>query len=372
MRYWIVIIITSLMLAQNVSGQDQAVCNQLLNDAREAYGAGMVELVPELLNDCIEEGLTGTAKQDAYILVITSYLFDYLPDQADTLMSRFLDEFPYYLERSTDPSEFIILLNKHKEQRAAELEAQRSAEEQQEEQGDQKDQETEQEKGASSMGLGFMLGTNLSMPQLIEPYSISDPNSRAGAYGVAFPGFHVGATWNLQLSRRFETSLELQYQWVWINYSASPYDFTTYEMDEYQHHITLPASVLFHLTPEGKNKVYLRLGVMADYMLSASTSAVRSNSASGETTEEVTLEAVEVTSARSPVNMVVHGGAGIRFPLQRGYIFVESRFQYGVLMANEPSKRYDNPELIWLIYHVDNDFKLHQLNISAGMVFNLN
>ena len=370
MRYWIVIIITSLILVPNVSAQDQAVCNQLLNDAKEAYGAGMVELVTELLNECIEEGLTGTAKQDAYILVITSYLFDYLPDQADPLMSRFLDEFPYYLVRSTDPSEFVLLLNKHKKQRAAELEAQRSAEEQ-EEQEEQEIQETEQEEGASSMGLGFLLGTNLSMPQLIEPYSISDPNSRVGDYGVAFPGFHVGATWNIPLSRRFEASLELQYQWVWINYSASPYDFTTYEMDEYQHHLTLPVSVLFHLTPEGKYRIYLRLGVMADYMLLASTSAVRRSSASGETPGEVTLEALDVTSSRSLVNVVALGGVGIRFPLQRGYIFVESRFQYGVLMTNEPSKRYNNPELTWLIYHVDNDFKLHQMNISAGMVFNL-
>ncbi len=364
MRYWIAIIITSLMLVHNVSAQDQVVCNQLLNDAKEAYGAGMVELVPELLNECIETGLTGTEKQDAYVLVITSYLFDYLPDQADTFMNRFLNEFPEYQERSTDPSEFVLLLNKHKEEQVAALEAQKGGE-------DQEEQETGEEERASSMGLGFLLGTNLSMPQLIEPYSISDPNSRVGAYGVAFPGFHAGATWNIPLSRRFEASFELQYQWVWINYSASPYDYTTYETDEHQHHITLPASMLFHLNPEGKYRVYLRLGAMADYMLLASTSAVRSYSASGETPGEVTLEALEVTSSRSPANVVAHGGMGIRFPLQRGYIFVESRFQYGVLMANEPSKRYDNPKLIWLIYHVDNDFKLHQLNISAGMVFNL-
>ena len=64
----------------DLRGQDQVGCSQLLVDAREAYAAGMVELVPDLLLPCIESGLSGEAKTEAYKLVITSYLFDYLPD----------------------------------------------------------------------------------------------------------------------------------------------------------------------------------------------------------------------------------------------------------------------------------------------------
>ena len=110
MRKWTLIIITLLLILPDAGAQDQVGCEQLLEDAKEAYQAGMVELVPELLLPCIETGLSGTSKQEAYILVINSYLFDYLPDQADSLMSDFLDEFPDYRADPEDGSDFVILL----------------------------------------------------------------------------------------------------------------------------------------------------------------------------------------------------------------------------------------------------------------------
>ena len=107
-------------LQTSLFAQDMVKCNQLLEDAREAYAAGMVELVPELLLPCMESGLTGTPKIEAYKLVINAYLFDYLPDEADKLMSDFLDENPNYEGQASDPAEFKLLLNAHKERRAEE------------------------------------------------------------------------------------------------------------------------------------------------------------------------------------------------------------------------------------------------------------
>ncbi len=60
---------------------------------------------------------------EAYKLVINAYLFDYLPDEADKLMSDFLDENPNYESLASDPAEFKLLLNVHKEKRAAEAAA---------------------------------------------------------------------------------------------------------------------------------------------------------------------------------------------------------------------------------------------------------
>ena len=80
-------------------------CPQLLEDAKEAYAAGMVELVPELLLPCLESGLSGVLLQEAYKLMINAYLFDYLPEQADSLMSDYLDEFPEYQSVPADPAE---------------------------------------------------------------------------------------------------------------------------------------------------------------------------------------------------------------------------------------------------------------------------
>ena len=76
---------------QSLTAQDLVDCTYLLEDAREAYDAGMVELVPELLLECIQSnGLSGEAKKEAYRLVISSYLFDYMSAEADSLMDDFV------------------------------------------------------------------------------------------------------------------------------------------------------------------------------------------------------------------------------------------------------------------------------------------
>ncbi len=99
---------------QTLAAQDLVDCTILLEDAREAYDAGMVELVPEFLLECIQSnGLTGEPRKEAYRLVINSYLFDYLPAEADSLMDGFVREFPDYRAGSSDPQEFVYLLDAH-------------------------------------------------------------------------------------------------------------------------------------------------------------------------------------------------------------------------------------------------------------------
>ena len=58
-------------------------------------------------------GLSGEARKEAYKLVINSYLFDYLPAEADSLMDGFVREFPAYRAENSDPQEFVFLLDAH-------------------------------------------------------------------------------------------------------------------------------------------------------------------------------------------------------------------------------------------------------------------
>ncbi len=114
MRKWIFIFIPLIFVYLSSEAQENVSCNQLLADAREAYSAGMVEIVPELLLPCLEpDGLTGNARQEAYKLVINAYLFDYLPEEADSLMDRFVKEFPQYKTTDADPAEFAGLFESH-------------------------------------------------------------------------------------------------------------------------------------------------------------------------------------------------------------------------------------------------------------------
>ena len=48
MRKWIFIFIPLILVYLSSEAQENVGCNQLLADAKEAYSAGMVEIVPEL------------------------------------------------------------------------------------------------------------------------------------------------------------------------------------------------------------------------------------------------------------------------------------------------------------------------------------
>ena len=180
---------------QNLAAQDLIDCTNMLADAREAYTAGMVELVPEFLLECIQSnGMSGENRIEAYKLVINSYLFDYLPAEADSLMDSFVREFPDYRAGNSDPQEFVYLLDAHlialginpvslvrilqvlSNQKGQVISAGESL---------------QKEPGEYGNSLGFNVGANLNFPNTLEAYSLGDPARDEGTFGV-LPGFIVG------------------------------------------------------------------------------------------------------------------------------------------------------------------------------------
>lgn len=375
MRKWMLIFFPLFLWSQSVAAQDMVSCNQLLDDAREAYSAGMVELVPELLVPCLESGgLVGASKQDAYKLLINAYLFDYLPEEADSLMSSFVDDFPDYRPVDADPAEFALLLKTHLRARGIDPDAPLvTADDDRVDPADQGTGPVERPivyKPPFVYGnsMGFQVGVNATFPQIRERYSIGDPAQDEGSFGVV-AGFQLGATMNLMLSNSIETSFGLSYNRTNYSYTASPLTFSTYTYEENQNRLQLPASVLFRLNPKGdRTSVYLRVGIMADFIMGALGSGTLSYT---ESLRDIVLEKTIITESRSRLNLHGLAGAGIRIPLENAFIVLETRFTSGLFLVNREENRYENDDVTWLIYHVDSDFKTHQLSFTVGMAWNL-
>ena len=373
-----------LWLQTTLIAQDMVGCTQLLEDAREAYAAGMVELVPELLLPCIEEsGLSGTAREEAYKLVINAYLFDYLPDEADKLMSAFLDENPNYEAQASDPSEFKLLLETHKERRAGEAAAlvaaarTRQLEEQAAQQRAAEQSKAQKKAGASfapdsdKPRVGFHVGVSGSKGAIMEPYSIGDPTSEDGKYAFA-PGLVLGAKVDLPLSKGIEIGLGLLYSRINLSYSASPYDFTSYEYHECENKLQLPVSMLVYLNPKSQTRAYFRVGVVADYFLSASAYGTRTYEESGTYLKDVEVEKMTISDTRSRMNLQGLLGVGVNIPLQKAFLSIEACYSAGFFQTNKGQNRYDNQDILWTLYHVDSDFRVNQLLLNVGMTWNLN
>ena len=358
---------------QTLTAQDLIDCTYLLEDAREAYEAGMVELVPELLLECIESnGLSGEPREEAYKLVLNSYIFDYLSDEADSLMDHFVVEFPEYRAKNSDPQEFVFLLNAHLRVLgidpdsipgdtvvAGEGEA-----------GNRRPIRRVITKGAGEFGnsLGFSFGIPLSLPHIVEGYGVGDPANDESHFGL-LPGILVGADGNLILHRKLEASFGLLYSLTRFSYSATPLTFTNYRYVEAQHHVLLPLSVVYKFNPEERRMCYyLRGGVEPGYLLHASGKGTRSYEAS---LDDLNVERTDITDSRRHFKLNLLLGGGVRIPLNNAFIYVETRVTSDLLQANRDESRYQNNDLSWLLYHVDSDFRVHQLSICAGICWDL-
>lgn len=360
-----------LIVNQAILAQNQVGCSQLLEDAREAYEAGMVELVPDLLNPCLEAGLTGAELQEAYKLVINAYLFDYLPDRADNLIQEFLLKFPDYKPEPEDPGEFLLLLEKY--QQVEDQQETQDMEEEDERTGQEMIIQEEVPVERKQFGsIGFTLGGDLTFPQLTERYSTGDPSLDEGNFTVSVPGFHVGGIMNLNMGRSVEATFEIHYTRLHLQYVGEPFSFVSYTCQEYQNWLGVPVSLAVTFNPRSRVKVYMRFGVAVEYLVSANVSAIRSYSETGTTyLRDVELENVNISDARESINLLGTGGLGIKFPFSGGHFFIEPRFNYGFFSTNDPEHRYDNQDLTWLIYHVDSDFKVNYLTMSLGLTWNL-
>ncbi len=358
---------------QTLRAQDMVDCTYLLEDAREAYEAGMVELVPELLLECIQSnGLSGEARKEAYKLVINSYIFDYLTAEADSLMDDFVREFPNYRAVNSDPQEFVFLLDAHLTALGIDpnLAPEDTGPEVVETKAPGYFARRNITKGAGEYGntVGFNVGATLGISNKLEAYSVGDPGQDDGHFGL-LPGFQTGAEANLILNRKLEASFGLLYNLNRFSYSASPLSSISYRYVEAQHQVLLPLSVLYKLNPEDRKICYyLRGGLVPSYLFHTSGKGTRSNETSQD---DVVVDQTDITASRVKFNLDALLGGGVRIPLDNAFIFGEIRWTTRLMQVNKEDMRYQNNDLTWLLYHVDSDFRVHQLSICGGICWDL-
>lgn len=371
--YTRVLILLILCLGlQSISAQDLVDCTNFFEDAKEAYAAGMVEVVPELLMECLQtNGLTGEARQEAYKLVINSFLFDYMSAEADSIMDDFIRDFPDYRATILDPQEFVVLLNAHLIAQGIdpdEVPADTTVIESKN--FIQRFREREITKGAGEYGntLGFNVGIPLTLPVTLEGYSVGDPATDDSHFGP-LPGIMLGGEANLILRTKLEASIGLIYDLSRFTYSATPLSQISYRYVESQHQILLPLSVMYKFNPENRKICYyLRGGIVPSYLFHATGKGSRT---SGGSQDDLIVDPTRITASRVNLNLAGMLGGGFRIPLSNAFIFTEVRLTSGLVKTNQDDMRYQNNDLSWLLYHVDSDFRINKLSICAGISWDI-
>ena len=322
-----------LIIGTGISAQEE--CAVTLKKAEKLYDEGVIEEIPGMLQPCLEKGFSRVDRIRALRLVILCHIFEDRKDLAEQTMLTLLNYDPEYeANKAVDPAEFIQLYNSYRTNPV--------------------------------YSIGIMGGLNSAYASPTVSYGMDNTSGFTGEFNPSGMGFHVMLFLNRYLAPNTELSMGLSYVQNKFESIDTLLDFALTSFDETQNRLELPVSVtydfqVFNLRP------YLRGGINASYLLNAYSQATRTYLDNSH--RDVTGSDIEINDYRNNFNLALTGGAGLKYKVKRGYFFLDARYNYYFLNSVKRKSRYNNPELLFKYYHVDDDFQLSNLLISAGYMY---
>lgn len=174
-NFLLVLLLTFTVFATKARAQEA--CILKLNEAEKLYDEGKIERIPELLNDCIDEGFNKENKIAALKLLALVYLFEDNQAKAENALLKLLKTDPEFkINRAIDPVEFIRLFDSYNT--------------------------------APVFSIGLTGGATLSNPQLFETYTTYEFDQAATQYLNNGMGFIIGLKVTYHINTKFDLSVE--------------------------------------------------------------------------------------------------------------------------------------------------------------------
>lgn len=327
----------ALMVNQvNVFGQND--CANSLRNAERFYESGLLEEVAPLLQPCLPS-FNKTQKQQAYRLLILSYLYEDKQAKADSLMFKLLQLNPEYTtSQQLDPPEFIELHKSYKT--------------------------------LPSFSIGAYAGTNFSSVNVINSFGVHNTENSEEKYISDGFGLQLGGYISKYLFSRVQINGGLRIcnnKFTYINKNFLGYSendgFTSLKLDETDTKIEFP--ILFEYSFLSKNfQPKLILGGTGGYLLQSQADLERYYTDNIHQTE--TSSSINILKHRERLQLNITAGFGASYKIKSGNLNFNVLYNKGLENAVVPKERYDAGELIYVYYYVDDDFKLNNLMINFG------
>jgi len=325
----------------NISFSQQQDCVFKLQEAEKLYSQGLIEEIPQLLNPCIESGLSKEDKLQAYKLVILSYLFNDEQVDAENAMLSFLQRYPEYEISPADPKEFVYLF--------------------------------ESFSNIALYSFGISGGVNFTNISLREQYGTYNYNQSRQEYNALGFGYQVGININRYIADNLEFVFELklkQNKFESLVYIPDLDDigFNQVTFSETQTRFELPLSVTYDFE-FSKWKPFLRAGGSIGYLTDVYSKITREY-IDGSNNTDVKSPDIKISNYRNQLNFWGIIGGGIKYQIPRGYIILDVRYNIGLLnQTNIDNHIMKDSEQIWKYHYIDDNFILNNGSVSVGYVY---
>ncbi len=326
LRIMLFLVLSLMTGSMHLTAQENCALNLKL--AQELLSSGQIEKIPSLIEPCISSGFTREEKIVAYKVLLNAFLFDENPEKAQGTMLNFLKSYPEYQPISTDPSEFVDLM--------------------------------EQFDNKPRFSVGIIAGGTYSVIRNIESINTSSFRGNYGNYQTSAIGYHAGFTLIKYLNSKIDICIEADYKSTVFDYSVNPDAFTVNTYNEFQSVLNFPLSATYTFG-NWKYAPFTRLGINPGLLISSGADLVISPGAESPRVSKL--------GSREPFNLWGILGGGVKLKLSRSYIFLDIRYNFALNnQVNKSGRNLTQNDEIWVYRHRDGSFYHDDLNFSIGYV----
>jgi hypothetical protein len=329
----------AILLPSAFSFGQSSNCSEVLIKAQDTYKEGRINEIAEMLEPCLETGLSKQEKIEAYRLLTLTYLYFNEKEKAQNALTLLLKNDPEYKIRQIDPTEFVNLFNSFRT--------------------------------TPVILIGAKLGVNYSDINVTKYYSLDQSDIARGRY-KSDVGIQGSLFAHIPVSKNMSILTELQYITKGYTYTDRLFGYASLTLSEKQTYMEVPVLINYNFG-KGKFVPYVNVGGSFAYLLKSTVVPVRIDETGDNNQREIKEGGIVVTSLRRKMNYNLMAGAGLKVKdiLGRGYLFIDIRYSMGLNNIVNPDKRYSNDDLVYKYLYVDNNFKINSFQYSVGYSYPL-
>ncbi|MEM0999098.1 MAG: porin family protein [Bacteroidota bacterium] len=318
---------------RSLSAQDGGA--ECIRRAQSLYDRGSLVEVARELPECLRrKDLSREKRAEGYIVLAQTYLFLDRYQEAARMIRKLLRSNP---EFSADPrlysSEFMQLVDGF---RAVPL-----------------------------VSLGARGGLNQSLVEVITSYSVgAQEPAYNGAY-IRRLGWNGALTADFYLFHNTTIGFELMYTVKEFTFWENPLPQTILSYREILNYAEVPLTLKYEFG-RGRFTPYVRAGGSIGRLLWANKDSISTRVNADPATITLTGEAISITKQRNEweYNLLLGAGLSIRSGFNR--VIFEARYRHGMYNIVDTKNRFQNPQFQYFYYSIDDDFRLHNLELSIG------
>ena len=315
-------------------------CTQRLEQAQQAFENGQIELIPDLVGECIKTNFSRLQLGQAYKLLVLTHIYDNEPQLAEETMLELLRHDPLFeVDLQNDPAEFIHLYNQFRTDPIVKI--------------------------------GVNFGGNTQIYNVSKTYGPENQNEISAAYaGIAGLMFGIGAEY--PINKRWAATGDLNYVIRKTKIEKEPlFDFNTLELEEIQNWIDLTLMGKYYLKDlnavskiDGIIIPFAKLGVSMNFLIKDDGRLTTTQ----DDLKDIKGPTEDLSEFKNSLQFGAIAGVGAEYHFGRSIIQVTANFQYifDDLVDSDSRGTQEGLRILNKYGYQEDDYKAHTISLVAS------